>query len=281
MYKILHKQLLTSNIYLMKVLAPRVAKSAKPGQFVIVRTNETGERVPLTICDYNDTEGSITIVFQVVGKSTRMMEALNENDGFLDFVGPLGKPTELMDESLEELKHKKILFVGGGVGTAPVYPQVKWLHENGVDADVIIGAKNADTFILMDEMKAVAGNLFLATDDGSLGYKGFVTNLLKDLVENQGKKYDLVVTIGPMIMMLNVSKMTKELGIKTIASLNTLMVCGAGMCGACRVTVNGVTKFTCYDGPEFDAHAVDFGEAMRRQGMYKNDEKKRDQQYQI
>lgn len=269
MFRIAKKQELAPSIYLMEVEAPRVAESAEPGQFVIVRVREQGERIPLTIADYDRKKGTVTIVTQSIGASTRLICALEEGDSLLDFVGPLGQPSELIHMTDTELQKLKILFVGGGVGTAPVYPQVKYLANRGAKADVIIGAKTSQHLILKDQMEQVAGQLFIASDDGSVGFKGLVTDLMKDLVVNQHKKYDLVVTIGPMIMMKFVSKLTKELGIHTIASLNTLMVDGTGMCGACRVTVGGKTKFTCVDGPEFDAHEVDFDEAMRRQGMYK------------
>ncbi|MFD3158197.1 sulfide/dihydroorotate dehydrogenase-like FAD/NAD-binding protein [Haloimpatiens sp. FM7330] len=278
MFKIVEKKTLAPQIYLMKVEAPRVAKAAKPGQFIIVRMDEKGERIPLTICDYDVQAGTVTIVFQTVGCSTRRMANFEVGDCFQDFVGPLGQASEFVHEDMDELKKKKIIFIAGGVGSAPVYPQAKWLHEHGVEADVIIGSKSKDYMILEDEMKEVA-NVYPATDDGSYGYKGLVTNLLKDLVENQGKKYDVVVAIGPMIMMKFVCKLTEELGIKTIVSLNTIMVDGTGMCGACRVTVNGETRFACVDGPEFDGHEVDFGEAMKRQGIYKAEEAKKIAQY--
>ena len=271
MYKILKKQELATNIYLMDVEAKRVAKSCQPGQFVIVRMDEEGERIPLTICDYNREAGSVTIVFQTVGAGTKMMAKLNEGDAFHDFVGPLGCASEFVDEDIESLKQKKILFVAGGVGAAPVYPQVKWLHEHGVDADVIVGSKTKDMLILEKEMEAVAGNLYVTTDDGSYGRSGMVTQTIKDLVA-EGKKYDLCVAIGPMIMMKFVCLLTRELEIPTIVSLNPIMVDGTGMCGACRVTVGGKVKFACVDGPEFDGHAVDFDEAMRRQQMYKTAE---------
>lgn len=274
MYKILEKKLLAPNIYLMDVHVPRVAKSAKPGQFVIVRVDERSERIPLTICDYNREKETVTIVFQVVGNSTKKMEALEVGDCFRDFAGPLGQPSELVHEKEEDLRKMNILFIAGGVGSAPVYPQVKWLNSIGVKTDVIIGAKTKDMIILSDKMEKEANNLYIATDDGSYGYKGLVTGLLDDLVQNKNKKYDLVVTIGPMIMMKFVTKATKEYGIKTISSLNTLMVDGTGMCGACRVTVGGETKFACVDGPEFDGHLIDFDEALRRQGMYKTEEGK-------
>lgn len=271
MYKILRAEKLAANIYLMDVETKRIANSCKPGQFIIAKIDEKGERIPLTICDYNKEKGTITIVFQPVGASTEKMSQLKAGDSFRDFTGPLGQPSEFVNEDLDELKNKKYLFVAGGVGTAPVYPQVKWLHERGIEADVIIGAKTKDLVILEDEMKAV-GNLTVATDDGSYGFNGMVTGAIEDLVKNQGKKYDVCVAIGPMIMMKFVCKLTKELGIKTIVSLNPIMVDGTGMCGACRVLVGGEVKFACVDGPEFDGHLVDFDQSMKRQQMYKTEE---------
>ena len=272
MYKILKAQMLAENIYLMNVEAKRIAKACQPGQFVIVKMDEKGERIPLTICDYNRKAGTVTIVFQTVGASTEKMSKLKAGDSFRDFTGPLGQPSEFIQEDLEELKKKKLLFVAGGVGTAPVYPQVKWLHERGIAADVIVGAKNKDLLILEKEMEAVAGNLYVTTDDGSYKRKGMVTEVIKDLVQNQGMKYDTCVAIGPMIMMKFVCLLTKELNLPTIVSLNPIMVDGTGMCGACRVTVDGKVKFACVDGPEFDGHAVDFDQAMKRQQLYKTDE---------
>ena len=271
MYQIMKKSELTTNIYLMEVEAKRVAKRCMPGQFVIVRMDDEGERIPLTICDYDREKGTVTIVFQCVGAGTKMMAELNEGDSFRDFVGPLGRPSELVDEDVESLKTKKILFVAGGVGAAPVYPQVKWLHEQGVAADVIVGSKTKDLLILEKEMESVAGNLYVTTDDGSYGRSGMVTQTIKDLV-NEGKRYDLCIAIGPMIMMKFVCLLTKELGLPTVVSLNPIMVDGTGMCGACRVTVNGQVKFACVDGPEFDGHGVNFDEAMRRQQIYKTAE---------
>ena len=271
MYKIVKAKELTTNIYLMDVEAPRVAKHCEPGQFVIVRMDAEGERIPLTICDYDREAGTVTIVFQTVGAGTKMMAELKEGDSFHDFVGPLGCPSEFVKEDIEELKQKKILFVAGGVGAAPVYPQVKWLHAHGIDADVIVGSKTKDLLILEKEMEAVAGNLYVTTDDGSYGRSGMVTQVIKDLVA-EGNKYDVCVAIGPMIMMKFVCLLTKELELPTIVSLNPIMVDGTGMCGACRVTVGGEVKFACVDGPEFDGHKVNFDEAMRRQQMYKTDE---------
>ena len=271
MYRIVRKKELTTNIYLMEVEAKRVAKSCEPGQFVIVRMDSEGERIPLTICDYNREQGTVTIVFQSVGAGTQLMGVLQEGDSFHDFVGPLGCPSEFVKEDLEELKKKKILFVAGGVGAAPVYPQVKWLHEHGIAADVIVGSKTKSLLILEEEMKAVAGNLYVTTDDGSYGRSGMVTQTIKDLVA-EGKQYDVCVAIGPMIMMKFVCLLTKELNIPTVVSLNPIMVDGTGMCGACRVTVGGKVKFACVDGPEFDGHQVNFDEAMRRQQIYKTEE---------
>lgn len=272
MYKITKKELLANNIYLMDVLAPRVAKKCYPGQFVIVKMDEKGERIPLTICDYDKEEGTVTIVFQAVGTSTTRMADYEVGDEFRDFTGPLGCKSELIDEPIEELKSKKILFVAGGVGTAPVYPQVKWMHEQGIEVDCIIGARNKDLIILEEQMKAVAKNVYVATDDGSYAFKGNVNDKIKDLVHNEGKEYDLVIAIGPIIMMKFVSLLTKELGIQTIVSMNPIMVDGTGMCGACRITVGNEVKFACVDGPEFDGHLVNFDEAMKRQQMYKSDE---------
>lgn len=272
MFEIVKAKRLADNIFLCDVKAPRVAAHCEPGQFVIVRMDEEGERIPLTICDYDRQAGTVTIVVQEIGASTKLMANLKEGDYFADFVGPLGKASELIDEDIEELKKKKIVFVAGGLGTAPVYPQVKWLHEHGVDVDVIVGAKNKDLIILEEEMKAVAGNLYITTDDGSYVRKGMGTDVLKELYNEKGIKYDLCVAIGPMIMMKFVCLLTKELGIKTIVSMNPIMVDGTGMCGACRLIVDGKVKFACVDGPEFDGHLVDFDQAMRRQAQYRTQE---------
>ena len=269
MFKILEKRLLAENIYLLQIEAPRVAQSALPGQFVIVRVDEQGERVPLTIADFDKEKGSVTIVIQTIGVSTRKLCALGEGDYIADFAGPLGNPSEFGHMPLEELQKRHYLFVAGGVGTAPVYPQVKWLHEHGVKVDVIIGAKTASMLIYTEEMERVAENLYIATDDGSKGFKGMVTAKIKELYDVEGKRYDECVAIGPMIMMKFVTLTTKEYDLQTTVSLNALMVDGTGMCGACRVSVGGKTLFTCVDGPEFDGHQVDFDEAMRRQAMYR------------
>ncbi|MBR5863032.1 MAG: sulfide/dihydroorotate dehydrogenase-like FAD/NAD-binding protein [Alistipes sp.] len=271
MFKIVEKSLLAENIYKLRIEAPRVAQSALPGQFVIVRVDEQGERVPLTIADYDKAEGTVTIVIQTIGASTKKLCALNEGDSIADFAGPLGNPSEFVHLPEEELRSRRYLFVAGGVGTAPVYPQVKWLYEHGVKADVIIGAKTASMLIYTEEMAKVA-NLYVATDDGSYGFHGLVTAKIKDLIENEGKHYDECVAIGPMIMMKFVTLTTREYSLPTTVSLNALMVDGTGMCGACRVSVGGKTYFTCVDGPEFDGHQVDFDEAMRRQSMYRSQE---------
>ena len=271
MYKILNAEKLSANVFLMDVEAPRVAKHCLPGQFVIVKMDEVGARIPLTIRDYDAEKGTVTIVFQPAGASTTRMAQLKAGDYFEDFVGPLGQPSELCHEDLEELKKKKIVFVAGGVGTAPVYPQVKWLHEHGITADAIVGAKTKDLLILEDKMKEVC-NLYVTTDDGSYVRKGMGTDVLRDLVQNQGKEYDLCVAIGPMIMMKFVCLLTKELNIPTVVSMNPIMVDGTGMCGACRLMVGGEVKFACVDGPEFDGHKVDFDLAMKRQQMYKTEE---------
>ena len=272
MFKIVDKRLLTDNIYLMDIEAKRVAKSAKPGQFVIVKTDEKGERIPLTIADYDSEKGTVTIVYQTVGVGTRELSEFEVGEYVQDFVGPLGMPSEFIHEEISTLKDKNIIFIAGGVGAAPVYPQVKWFKENNLDVDVIIGSRNKDLLILEDEMRAVAKNLYVSTDDGSYGFNGRVTDCLLDLVNNKGKKYDHAVVIGPMIMMKFMSILTKELHIPTTVSLNPIMVDGTGMCGACRVTVGNEVKFACVDGPEFDGHLVNFDESMRRQTMYKTEE---------
>ena len=273
MFTILEKRLLAENIYLMKVEAPRGAHAALPGQFVIVRADAVGERVPLTIADFDAAEGSVTIVIQTLGVSTRKICALEAGEQLADFAGPLGRPSEFVHEPVEELRRRRYIFIGGGVGTAPVYPQVKWLKEHGVEVDVIIGAKNKDMLIYTAEMERVASHLYITTDDGSCGSKGLVTAKLEELIA-AGNHYDECVAIGPMIMMKFVALTTKKYNLKTTVSLNALMVGGTGMCGACRVTVAGKTRFTCVEGPEFDAHEVDFDEAMRRQGMYRTEEQR-------
>ena len=279
LYKIVEKEILAPNIFSMDILAPRVASSAKPGQFVIVIADETGERVPLTICDYDEEKGTVQIVVQAMGSSTKKLATFEKGEYVKDFVGPLGVPSEFVNEDLEELKKKRMLFVAGGVGTAPVYPQVRWLHEHGVEADVIMGAKTKDLVILEDKLRSVAGNLYVATDDGSYGFHGLVTNYIEELVNNQGKEYDVCVAIGPMIMMKFVALTTKKLNIPTIVSLNPIMVDGTGMCGACRVTVGNETKFACVHGPEFDGHLVDFDEALKRQTQYKTEEVVKNEAY--
>ena len=270
MYKVLKAETLAAKIHLMVVHAPRVASHCLPGQFIIAKLDEKGERIPLTICDYDREAGTITIVFQEIGASTIKMSALKEGDSFRDFVGPLGCPSEFVHEDIEELKKKKMVFVAGGVGTAPVYPQVKWLHEHGITADVILGSKTKDMVILEKELASVS-NLYVTTDDGSYEFKGNGCDKIKDLYA-QGKSYTKVVAIGPMIMMKFVTILTKKLEIPTIVSMNPIMVDGTGMCGACRLMVGGEVKFACVDGPEFDGHLVDFDQAMKRQQQYKTEE---------
>ncbi len=275
MYEIVEKKQLAESIYFMNIKAPRVAKAAKPGQFIIAKIDEKGERIPLTICNYDKDKKIITIVFQVVGESTRRMSLLNKGDYFRDFVGPLGVESQFVNEDISCLKNKRILFVAGGVGVAPIYPQVKWLNSKGIKADVIIGAKNKDMLIFENEIKNEVGNLYITTDNGSYGMKGLVTDKINDLVNIKNKEYDLVVAIGPMVMMKFVARLTKKLNIPTVVSLNPIMLDGTGMCGACRVTVGGKVKFACVDGPEFDAHKIDFDEAMKRQSIYKTEEGKK------
>lgn len=272
MYQITKAKKLCDNIFLFDVRARRIAAHCKPGQFVIVRTDKDSERIPLTICDYNRKEGTISVCVQVVGEGSLKLSKKQQGDLLCDIAGPLGCASELCSTDIEELKKKNIVFVAGGLGTAPVYPQVKWLYEHGVDCDVIIGAKNKDLVIMEEDMNKVAKNVYVTTDDGSKGFKGLVTNVLENLVKNENKNYDLCIAIGPVIMMKFVSLLTKELSIRTIVSLNPIMVDGTGMCGACRVTVGGEIKFACVDGPEFDGHLVDYDEAMKRQQIYKTEE---------
>lgn len=270
MYKILKAGNLAGPNYEMLVEAPRVAQRCLPGQFVIVKVGEEGERIPLTITDYDREKGTIELVYQPIGVSTSKLSKLHTGDRITDFVGPLGQPSELTRMSDEELKKHRFVFIGGGVGTAPIYPQAKWLHEHGVQSDVIIGAKTKDLVILEDRMKAVA-NVFITTDDGSYGRHGMVTKCLEDLIA-EGHSYDYCVCIGPMIMMKFTCLTTKKYQIPTIVSMNPIMVDGTGMCGACRLMVDGEVKFACVDGPEFDGHKVDFDLAMKRQTLYRTQE---------
>ena len=271
MYKITQKEMLTPTICRMVVEAPRLAAAAKPGQFLIVRADEKGERIPLTISDFDVKKGTVTIVTQPIGASTQDIVAFEAGESFADVVGPLGNPSEFIAMSDEELKASHFIFIAGGVGTAPVYPQAKWLHEHGAKVDVIIGAKTADLLIYKKEMAAVCDRLHICTDDGSEGFHGMVTALLEKLV-NEGNNYTQAVAIGPMIMMKFTTLTAKKLGLPIVVSLNTLMVDGTGMCGACRVTVAGKTRFACVEGPEFNGYDVDFDEAMRRQGQYRTEE---------
>ena len=262
MYKILEKVALNPSMTKMVIEAPHIAKKAKPGQFIIFRVDEFGERVPLTIADYDAEKGSVTIIYQKVGASTMLLDTLNEGEYILDFVGPLGVPSELEG-------YKKVAVIGGGAGCAIAYPQAKALHNMGTAVDIIAGFRNTELIILEDEMKAASDNLYLMTDDGSNGNKGFVTNALEDNIKN-GVEYDLVIAIGPVPMMRAVSNLTKPYGIKTIVSMNPIMIDGTGMCGGCRITVGGKTKFACVDGPDFDGHEVDYEELMKRNVTYRN-----------
>ena len=265
MYKIVKKRVLNEQVKLMEIDAPLIAKKAKPGQFIIFRINETGERVPLTIAGFDREKGTVTIIFQEVGATTKELGSLNEGDALLDFVGPLGMPTELDG-------YKKVAVIGGGLGTAIAYPHAKALFEMGATVHGICGFRNQDLIILKEEMQAVTNELLIMTDDGSNGNQGFVTTALKNQIE-KGENYDLVIAIGPLVMMKAVCELTKEYGIKTIVSMNPVMIDGTGMCGGCRVTVGGETKFACVDGPDFDGHLVDFDSAILRQRMFKKQER--------
>lgn len=266
MFRIVRKEVLNPAVKLLEVEAPYIARKVEPGQFIILRVNEDGERIPLTVADYDRQKGTVTIIFQEVGKSTKLLGALKQGDAILDFAGPLGVASHLEG-------YRKAAVIGGGLGTAIAYPQAKKLHSLGTEVDVITGFRNTSLIILENELKAACTRLFVATDDGSNGNKGFVTDVLKKLIE-EGNRYDLVIAIGPLIMMKMVSHLTKQYGIKTLVSMNPVMIDGTGMCGGCRITVGGKTKFACVDGPDFDGHEVDFDEAMRRQAMYKGQEKR-------
>ena len=265
MFKIVRKEKLNESVSLIEVYAPYVAKKAEPGQFVILRIDEFGERIPFTIADYDREKGTITIIFQIVGMTTEKLDELKQGDNILDFAGPLGKASEF--EGV-----KNVAVIGGGLGTAIAYPQAKKLNSAGIKVDMVNGFKNKDIIIIEDECKSACTNLYVMTDDGSNGNKGFVTNKLKELIEG-GEKYDLVIAIGPLVMMKAVCELTKEYGIKTIVSMNPIMIDGTGMCGGCRVTVGGETKFACVDGPDFDGHLVDFDTAIRRSKMFSEQEK--------
>jgi len=266
MYTILKKRNLLESVTLMVVHAPAVARKARPGQFIILRVDEDGERIPLTIAGYNREAGTVTIIYQKVGYTTQKLDTLEEGDAILDFVGPLGKASELTG-----LIGKKVAVIGGGLGIAIAYPQAKALHEMGADVDVIVGFRDEDHFLLMKYLKDVCNNLIIMTDDGSNGHKGFTSTALEEQLK-AGVKYDEVIAIGPLPMMRAVCEITKEYGIKTTVSMNTIMIDGTGMCGGCRLTVDGETKFACVDGPDFDGHLVDFDEAILRSKMYHEEE---------
>jgi len=268
MFEIKKKYSLNKDTDYMSVYAPRIAAKAKPGQFIIIRANEKAERIPLTIADYNIEEGTVSVIFQKVGRSTKIIGELSEGDFLLDFVGPLGAPSEFDGM-------KRVAVIGGGLGCAIAYPQAKHLHQNGACVDIIAGFRSRELVILEDEMKNACESLYVMTDDGSYGEKGLVTQKLRELIEN-GSKYDTVIAIGPVPMMKFVSMLTKEYGIKTIVSMNPIMIDGTGMCGGCRVTVDGKIKFACIDGPDFDGHKVDFDELIRRNKMYQSHERESD-----
>ncbi len=261
MNQIIKKQILNPTVTLMEIDAPMIAKKAEPGQFIILRVDENGERIPLTIADYNREKGTVTIIFQIVGASTEALNHLNTGDYIQDFAGPLGKATETAGL-------KKVAVVGGGVGCAIAYPVAKKLHEQGCEVHSIVGFRNKDLVILEEEFKNASSKLVLMTDDGSYGEKGLVTDALKVLIED-GNQYDTVITIGPLIMMKFVCSLTKTYGVKTIASMNPIMIDGTGMCGGCRLSVGGKTKFACVDGPDFDGFEIDFDEAIARSSIYK------------
>jgi ferredoxin--NADP+ reductase len=264
-FPIVEKNVLNQGVVQIKVSAPLIAKKAMPGQFIIFRVDEYGERVPLTIADYDREKGTITLIFQLVGNSTRHLAELEVGDAILDLVGPLGMATEIPEGT------KSVCVIGGGVGCAIAYPQAKHLHQQGLDVDVIAGFRNRDIVILEEEFRAASTNLYVCTDDGSYGTKGFVTNMLQEQIDS-GKQYDLVIAIGPIPMMKFVCKVTEPYGIRTLVSLNPIMIDGTGMCGGCRVTVGGQTRYACVDGPDFDGHQVDFDELMRRNGTYREQE---------
>lgn len=265
-YKIIQKKDLNPQIFLMEVEAPLVARRAEPGQFIILRIDEYGERVPFTIADFDREKGTVTIIVQIVGKTTRDLAKLTDKDSLLDFAGPLGTPTPLEGK-------KKVAVIGGGLGTAIAYPQAKKLHNLGAEVTVITGFRNEELIILEDELKKVSDNLIITTDDGSNGLKGFVTDRLKEEIE-RGEKFDEVIAIGPLVMMRAVCNLTKEYDIPTMVSMNPVMIDGTGMCGGCRVIVGGETKFACVDGPDFDGHKIDWESALNRQQMFKGYEKK-------
>ncbi|HEX3039422.1 MAG TPA: sulfide/dihydroorotate dehydrogenase-like FAD/NAD-binding protein [Caproiciproducens sp.] len=271
MFNIIEKRKLNDSMTLMEVEAPFIAKKAKAGEFIILRVNEFGERIPLTIADYDPIKGTVTIIYQKVGKTTMLLDELNVGDAILDFIGPLGKPSEIEG-------YRKVAVIGGGAGCAIAFPQAKALYKMGTKVDVIAGFRSKDLIILEDEMKAVSDHLIITTDDGSNGNKGFVTDALRKNIEN-GANYDLVIAIGPLVMMRAICNLTKEFNIKTMISMNPIMIDGTGMCGCCRLTVDGKTKFACVDGPDFDGHLVDFDEAIKRSRTYFDIEREAAREY--
>ncbi len=265
MFKIVSKEALNPTVSKMVILAPEIARKAQPGQFIILRVDDEGERIPLTIADYSPEEGTVTIIYQIVGGTTKLLDSKNAGEFIADFVGPLGKPTET--DGI-----KKVAVIGGGVGCAIALPVAKKLHELGAEVHSVVGFRNKDLLILSDEFTACSDKYVVMTDDGSVGEKGLVTDALRKLIES-GEQYDEVIAIGPLIMMKFVCKLTKEFGIKTTVSMNPVMIDGTGMCGGCRLTVGGKVKFACVDGPDFDGHEVDFDEAMERSTMYRDFER--------
>jgi len=263
-YQIVRKEVLNPSVSLIEVMAPYIAKKAEPGQFIILRIDETGERVPFTIADFDREKGTVTIIFQIVGHTTERLNRLEEGDFLLDFVGPLGRASELDGV-------KSVAVIGGGLGTAIAYPQAKKLHSMGASVTMINGFRSQDMVILEKECEQASDSLYIMTDDGSNGRQGFVTDCLKGLLDS-GKRFDLVIAIGPLVMMKAVAELTRPYGIKTIVSMNPIMIDGTGMCGGCRITVDGETKFACVDGPDFDGHLVDFDQAIRRSKMFKREE---------
>ncbi len=271
MYTILHKERLNAQTVLITVEAPHIAAKARPGQFIILRINDNGERIPLTIAGADTAKGGVTVIFQEVGRTTKALGMLHQGDALTDFVGPLGNASHLDG-------YKRAAVVGGGLGVAIAYPQAVYLHDTGCEVDLIVGFRNKDLIIMEDKLHAACTHCYIATDDGSNGNKGFVTNILEEQLKS-GVAYDVIIAIGPVPMMRAVAELTRPYGVKTVVSMNSIMIDGTGMCGGCRLTVGGETKFACVDGPEFDAHLVDFNEAMRRTAMYRDMERQSEEHW--
>lgn len=274
MFKIIDKNKLIKDVYTLKIIAPRVSKAIKPGQFVILRIDEKGERIPFSVCDYSQFEETVTIVFKATSESAKQLASLNTGDYITDFAGPFGQPSFILNESIEELRNKKILFVTENAATARIYPELYWLFNKEVLCDVLIGFESREDMMFKKRIESAAKNVFIATTDGSIGIKGSTSDVFKSIIEDYKKKYDIVISMGSTEMMREVSKVTKEHNIKSVVSLTTLMLDGTGMCGACRLTIGGEVKFACEDGPEFDGQLVDFEEVIRRQNYYSTFEMK-------